>query len=361
MNTKYQNHYLRKILANIARDNPKTKEVVLNGFTVDNDHMAQLTMSLVSNTHIEILCLNDCGITSKGAHLLAYALGKNRSLDHVWLNDNKIGSSGAEAIASSLTKNQTLLTVGLSNNSIGNHGGKALAKAMRQNHSITDVFVEGNRMSDRIEDEINRICDGEVNDGGGDDTHEYQFCHDGSNEKSKQEDNPACKNNQDEDMIDDETAAMSNAELLQRIQLVVDEIRIFRSDVQCIQHESRGERERIRENTKKGKLNKQLPYLVGNAVEVLEPEAEDGLEETVTGSVVTKSYENRTLDSIKEVDCESDSETEVDSWTSSSLSDDEPMDLDHTCFYQKKKERKLSKLKAITRMMKRKKIKPGLH
>jgi len=271
MNTKYQNHYLRKILANIARDNPKTKEVVLNGFTVDNDHMAQLTMSLVSNTHIEILCLNDCGITSKGAHLLAYALGKNRSLDHVWLNDNKIGSSGAEAIASSLTKNQTLLTVGLSNNSIGNHGGKALAKAMRQNHSITDVFVEGNRMSDRIEDEINRICDGEVNDGGGDDIHEFQFCHDGSNR------------------IDNFDAG------------------------------------------------------------------------TVTGSVVSKTYVNRTLDSIKEADYESDNDSEDDSSTSSSLSDDEPMDLDHTCFYQKKKERKLSKLKAITRMMKRKKIKPGLH
>ena len=294
---------------------------------------------------------------------MAYALGKNRSLDHVWLNDNEIGSSGAEAIASSLTKNQTLLTVGLSNNSIGNHGGKALAKAMGQNHSITDVFVEGNRMSDRIEDEIIRVCDGEVDDGGGDDIHEYQFCHDGSNEESKQEDNPARQNDQDEDIINDETAAMSamsTAELLKRIQLIVNEIRILRSDDQCIQHESRGEPERIRGNTEKGKLNKQLPYLVGNVVEVLEPEAEDGLEETVTGSVVTKSYVNRTLDSIKEVDCESDSETEVDSSTSSSLSNDEPMDLDHTCFYQKKKESKLSNLKAIKRWIKQKKVKPGL-
>ena len=36
-------------------------------------------------------------------------------------------------------------------------------------------------------------------------------------------------------------------------------------------------RKRIRENIEKVKLNKQLPYLVGNVVEVLEPDAEDGL------------------------------------------------------------------------------------
>mmetsp|Transcript_27156 Transcript_27156/g.47094 ORF Transcript_27156/g.47094 Transcript_27156/m.47094 type:complete len:484 (+) Transcript_27156:57-1508(+) len=100
----------------------------------------------------------------------------------------------------------------------------------------------------------------------------------GSSEETKQDDEPAA---QDEDMIDDETAAMSTAELRQRIQLIDNEVRIFRSDVQRIQHESRGQRERIRENIEKVKLNKQLPYLVGNVVEVLEPEAEDGLEDEV--------------------------------------------------------------------------------
>lgn len=99
----------------------------------------------------------------------------------------------------------------------------------------------------------------------------------GGGEESKEEE-PAA----DDPMIDDdETAAMSIAELRQRIQLIDNEIRIFRSDIQRIQHESRGQRERIRENIEKVKLNKQLPYLVGNVVEVLEPEAEDGLEEEV--------------------------------------------------------------------------------
>ena len=96
-------------------------------------------------------------------------------------------------------------------------------------------------------------------------------------EEAKEDD--AAAPAEDEDMVDDETAAMSTAELRQRIQLIDNEVRIFRSDIQRIQHESRGQRERIRENIEKVKLNKQLPYLVGNVVEVLEPEAEDGLEE----------------------------------------------------------------------------------
>lgn len=78
--------------------------------------------------------------------------------------------------------------------------------------------------------------------------------------------------------LEDETRHMSTAELRQRIHLLDNDIRIMRSDLQRIAHESRGQRERIKENQEKVKVNKQLPYLVGNVVEVLDPEAEDGLE-----------------------------------------------------------------------------------
>ena len=74
----------------------------------------------------------------------------------------------------------------------------------------------------------------------------------------------------------DETRHMSTAELRQRIHLIDNDIRIMRSDLQRIAHESRGQREQIKENKEKVKMNMQLPYLVGNVVEVLDPEAEDG-------------------------------------------------------------------------------------
>jgi len=97
----------------------------------------------------------------------------------------------------------------------------------------------------------------------------------GGNEETKEETAAAAE----PDPEDDETRTMSTGELRQRIHLLSNDIRVMKSDVQRITHESRGQRERIRENQEKVKINKQLPYLVANVVEILEPDAEDGLEE----------------------------------------------------------------------------------
>lgn len=78
------------------------------------------------------------------------------------------------------------------------------------------------------------------------------------------------------ELEDEETRHMTVGELRQRIHLLNNDIRIMKSDVQRITHESRAQRDRIRENQEKVKLNKQLPYLVANVVEILEPDAEDG-------------------------------------------------------------------------------------
>lgn len=75
---------------------------------------------------------------------------------------------------------------------------------------------------------------------------------------------------------DEETRHMTVAELRQRIHLLNNDIRIMKSDIQRITHESHGQREQIKGNQEKVKLNKQLPYLVANVVEILEPDAEDG-------------------------------------------------------------------------------------
>ena len=95
----------------------------------------------------------------------------------------------------------------------------------------------------------------------------------GTAEESKTADNDDAPM---DDLEDDETRHMSISELRQRIHLINNDIRVMRSDVQRITHESRGQRDRIRENQEKVKVNKQLPYLVANVVEVLEPDAEDG-------------------------------------------------------------------------------------
>ena len=58
----------------------------------------------------------------------------------------------------------------------------------------------------------------------------------------------------------------------------------MRSEIQRIKHESESQKERIKENQDKIKSNKQLPYLVGNIVEVLDlgcEEEEDGMAQDV--------------------------------------------------------------------------------
>lgn len=74
-------------------------------------------------------------------------------------------------------------------------------------------------------------------------------------------------------------AVMSNDELKQQTRALDNEIRIMRSDMNRIRHESTQQTAHIKDNKDKIKLNKQLPYLVANVVEIVEPYAdpeEDG-------------------------------------------------------------------------------------
>lgn len=132
-------------------------------------------------------------------------------------------------------------------------------------------------------------------DGGGDDSNNNNNNDNNKDDKDSKKDDPPSSSSTDApapapsetnpepptepEQLDDETAAMSNDELRQRSMLIDNDIRVMKSDLQRIAHESRGQKEQIRENQEKVKMNKQLPYLVGNVVEILEPEAEDGLEE----------------------------------------------------------------------------------
>lgn len=153
-----QKRDLRRVLAALAKNDRNTTEVIFNSFELGSESLSKLAMNLLHNTHVRVVCLNECGITSKGAALLAFALRSNTTLRHLWLNGNKIGSAGATELAFAVKGNRTLLTLALSNNNIGDRGGRALYDAVKRSRSknITDIFLEGNRISERIEDSINR-------------------------------------------------------------------------------------------------------------------------------------------------------------------------------------------------------------
>jgi 26S proteasome regulatory subunit T5 len=99
--------------------------------------------------------------------------------------------------------------------------------------------------------------------------------------------------------FDPEIMSMSFNEIRNRARLVENDVRIMRSEIQRIKHESDSQTERIKENQDKIKLNKQLPYLVGNIVEVLDlgcrdDEEEDGMAQDVDAQRLGKSVVIRT-------------------------------------------------------------------
>jgi 26S proteasome regulatory subunit T5 len=58
-----------------------------------------------------------------------------------------------------------------------------------------------------------------------------------------------------------------------------NEIKVIKNEVMRLNHEHQAMKEKIKENTEKIKLNKQLPYLVANVVEMLDMELEEEPEE----------------------------------------------------------------------------------
>jgi 26S proteasome regulatory subunit T5 len=88
-------------------------------------------------------------------------------------------------------------------------------------------------------------------------------------------------------MADDEITSSIGEEILKasveeinsRCRLLDNEIKILEQDSKRINGEKRGVEERIKENNEKIKLNKQLPYLVGNIVEILELKDDDDVED----------------------------------------------------------------------------------
>ncbi|KAG6406352.1 hypothetical protein SASPL_133952 [Salvia splendens] len=78
---------------------------------------------------------------------------------------------------------------------------------------------------------------------------------------------------------DDQLSSMTTEDITRASRLLDNEIRILKEELQRTNLELESFREKIKENQEKIKLNKQLPYLVGNIVEILEMNPEEEAEE----------------------------------------------------------------------------------
>lgn len=75
--------------------------------------------------------------------------------------------------------------------------------------------------------------------------------------------------------VPEEILRMSTEDIQMRNRLIEGDIRVMRSEMSRLKHEVSSMKERLQDNLEKIKLNKQLPYLVANVVELLDVDPED--------------------------------------------------------------------------------------
>jgi 26S proteasome regulatory subunit T5 len=68
--------------------------------------------------------------------------------------------------------------------------------------------------------------------------------------------------------IPDDIKNATPEEVTARTRMIENEIKMMKNELNRLSHEQKAMQERIKDNTEKIKLNRQLPYLVGNVVEV---------------------------------------------------------------------------------------------
>ncbi|XP_068704690.1 26S proteasome regulatory subunit 6A-B [Montipora capricornis] len=84
---------------------------------------------------------------------------------------------------------------------------------------------------------------------------------------------------QDGEEVDEEVLRMQTDEIVSRARLLDNEIKIMKSEIMRINHEQQAMKEKIKENAEKIKVNKTLPYLVSNVIELLDVDPQDNAEE----------------------------------------------------------------------------------
>ncbi|KAF9164124.1 TATA-box-binding protein 1 [Actinomortierella ambigua] len=90
------------------------------------------------------------------------------------------------------------------------------------------------------------------------------------------EDKSLWETNEEEEDLGADIMRASAEEIVNRTRLLDNDIKVMRSEQKRLQHEQMAMKEKIKENKEKIKLNRQLPYLVGNIVEILDLDPEDG-------------------------------------------------------------------------------------
>lgn len=108
----------------------------------------------------------------------------------------------------------------------------------------------------------------------GDDKDKAQANGDSSSAPKDTEMKDADKKSEEDEYIDIEILQSSTRQIISRRRLLENEMKILKSEFQRLKHEETTMRDKIKDNQEKIENNRQLPYLVGNVVELLDLDVE---------------------------------------------------------------------------------------
>ncbi|WZN61117.1 regulatory subunit P45 of 26S proteasome [Chloropicon roscoffensis] len=92
----------------------------------------------------------------------------------------------------------------------------------------------------------------------------------------------------DVEEVDEEILRMTADEISRRTRLLENEIRVLKDESTRLSLDLSSTKEKVKDNKEKIKFNKQLPYLVGNIVEILDAGAEDEEEDGASADLDAK-------------------------------------------------------------------------
>ena len=91
--------------------------------------------------------------------------------------------------------------------------------------------------------------------------------------------------------LDAQISSLDASQLHNRVRMLENNVKVMRSELSRLAHEVKAQQDKIKDNHDKIKMNKQLPYLVANVIEILdlEPEVEEDGAAMDTDSHATKA------------------------------------------------------------------------